>query len=91
MQIPGADAAGGQRGVSACFGSDKGKVKVLVSEPTIRVGSQPPLGGGGASSASTAPPEKKSRLFHSDGSTVGWGRGQGSRSQRRLPCGSVTS
>jgi hypothetical protein len=39
MQIPRADAIGGQKGVSASSGSGKGKQQVPVSRPTIRVGS----------------------------------------------------
>jgi hypothetical protein len=71
LQIRDMDAAGGQAGAGATSGSDKGKEKELLDGPAPKAHSQPPSSDAGASTEQPTPIEKKRRLIHKDGTSVG--------------------
>jgi hypothetical protein len=70
VQIPGTDAAGGQRSADTTLGSDKGKGKIAPSRFAFKAGSRSSSSDIEASSEETAPLKRKRRLVRGDASSV---------------------
>jgi hypothetical protein len=71
VHILGTDAVGSQRSADTTSGSGKGKEKISSSESASKVGSRSPSSDAEVSSEEVTPLQRKKRLVHSDGSTIG--------------------
>jgi hypothetical protein len=71
MQICDMDVVGSQGGAGSTSGSDKWKENKVSTGPAAKACSQSPSSDTGASTDHSTLPEKKRRLFHSAGTSVG--------------------